>query len=77
MLPTRAGGTRIDYDATSEPPTDPQVCSRKCSGCEGVDHHWMDDCDEETGDPINVCKHCDAVRPYRATSPAFNAIPKE
>jgi len=27
-----------------------------------MDHHWMPDCDELTGMPIMVCKHCDAQR---------------
>ena len=37
---------------------------RRCTGCEGQDHHWMPDCDEETGLPLMVCKHCETTRPY-------------
>lgn len=40
------------------------VCERHCSICEGMDHHWMPDCDEDTGEPVMVCKHCDVTRPY-------------
>lgn len=39
------------------------VCSRHCVDCEGQDHHWMPDCDEDSGEPVMVCKHCDATRP--------------
>lgn len=42
----------------------PTVCAKHCSVCEGQDHHWMPDFDEESGDPIMVCKHCDAEKPY-------------
>jgi len=35
---------------------------RRCTDCEGQDHHWMPDCDEETGLPVMVCKHCEATR---------------
>jgi hypothetical protein len=42
-----------------------EKCPHKCSLCEELDHHWMEDCDEETGEPQMVCKHCDAVREYR------------
>jgi hypothetical protein len=35
---------------------------RRCSICEGADHHWMPDCEEDTGEPIMVCKHCPAQR---------------
>ena len=34
----------------------------ECEFCEGADHHWMPDCDEETGVPIMACKHCPATR---------------
>jgi len=35
---------------------------RRCSVCEGMTHHWMDneDC-SGPDDPSHVCKHCDAV----------------
>lgn len=39
-----------------------EPCAAHCSNCEGMDHHWMPDCDELTGMPIMVCKHCDAQR---------------
>lgn len=41
------------------------ICARHCVDCEGMDHHWMADWDEETGDPIMVCKHCETTRPFR------------
>lgn len=41
-----------------------QPCARPCTVCEGADHHWMPDCEEETGLPWMVCKHCEARRPY-------------
>ena len=41
------------------------VCKLHCAECEGEDHHWMPDCDDETGDPVMVCKHCEATRPMR------------
>ncbi len=42
-----------------------KTCELRCSVCEGEDvlHHWIDDCADE-GDPIQVCKHCPAWRPY-------------
>jgi hypothetical protein len=42
-----------------------QPCDRQCSSCEGTTdlHHWLDECADE-GDPINICKHCEAWRPY-------------
>jgi hypothetical protein len=39
-------------------------CSRHCTICDGDDHHWIIDCDDE-GDPIVVCKHCPAWREPR------------
>lgn len=39
-------------------------CLVHCSVCDGEDHHWMEDFDEATGDPLMVCKHCDAWREY-------------
>lgn len=36
---------------------------RQCDGCRGQDHHWLDGIDEEA-EAIQVCKHCDATRPY-------------
>ncbi len=36
-------------------------CVRHCIECDGEDHHWMADCPED-GDPVMVCKHCDAWR---------------
>ena len=37
---------------------------RRCTMCEGLDHHWLVDCDDVTGKPVMVCKHCVATRPY-------------
>lgn len=36
-------------------------CAHHCVDCEGEDHHWMPECPDE-GDPVMVCKHCDAWR---------------
>ena len=42
-----------------------------CPGCavcgvsrggESDHHHWMEDIDEKTGQPIWACKHCSATR---------------
>ncbi len=33
-------------------------CVRHCNVCEGVDHHWLPECDEKG--PLMVCKHCPA-----------------
>ncbi len=38
-------------------------CATHCTVCEGEDHHWLDECADE-GDPIQVCKHCNAWRPF-------------
>lgn len=42
----------------------PAPCGIHCTVCEGSDHHWLPDCDEDTGEPIMVCKHCDATTEY-------------
>lgn len=44
--------------------TGADFCKHHCVNCEGMDHHWMPDCDEDTGEPQMVCKHCPIVRPY-------------
>lgn len=36
-------------------------CPRTCPACEGLDHHYIADCDEH-GEPLMVCKHCPAWR---------------
>jgi hypothetical protein len=41
------------------------TCRVHCSVCEGQDHHWMPDCDEDNGQPYMACKHCDARREYQ------------
>lgn len=49
----------------SAKPLFPAVCARHCSVCEGMDHHWMPGIaheDDEEGEMVMVCKHCDAVR---------------
>lgn len=38
------------------------ICDRHCSVCEGLDHHWTMECDDDD-EPIMVCKHCDVTRP--------------
>lgn len=40
------------------------ICKRHCSICEGHDHHWMPDFEEDTGEPVMACKHCNATKPY-------------
>lgn len=41
----------------------PSEC-RRCTMCEGQEHHWDYFGDEdEAGDPVMSCKHCDATRP--------------
>jgi hypothetical protein len=37
---------------------------RRCVDCEGAEHHWIPDCDDDTGLPLMVCKHCPARREY-------------
>jgi hypothetical protein len=32
--------------------------------CKDSDHHWLEDIDDETGEPILVCKHCPATKPW-------------
>lgn len=39
----------------------PDVCAYHCGVCDGMDHHWLPDCPTD-GEPVMVCKHCDAVR---------------
>lgn len=41
-----------------------QHCKKHCSACEGMDHHWMPDSDDEIndGEPFMVCKHCSVTR---------------
>lgn len=39
-------------------------CDLHCVDCEGEDHHWMPACPED-GEPLMVCKHCDAWREMR------------
>jgi hypothetical protein len=55
--PRPPAGLRFVDDAPVAP-------CRRCSVCEGLEHHWLPDCDDETGDPIMVCKHCPATRDY-------------
>jgi hypothetical protein len=45
-------------------PLEVDICERHCSICEGQDHHWMEDFDEESGDPVWICKHCERTKPY-------------
>jgi hypothetical protein len=39
-----------------------QSC-RHCSVCEGSDHHWLEECDDDHPEGIMACKHCPATRP--------------
>ncbi len=43
----------------------PAPCAKHCEQCEGEDHHWMPDYDDETDEPLMVCKHCEATREIR------------
>jgi hypothetical protein len=55
----------VARDLRDDDPVPASEC-RECSVCEGRapgDHHWLDDVDDETGDPIQICKHCEATRP--------------
>jgi hypothetical protein len=36
-------------------------CARHCAICEGLDHHWLPECNDD-GEPLMVCKHCPAWR---------------
>ena len=38
------------------------TCLKHCSVCEGQDHHWMVEYDENNGDARMACKHCEATR---------------
>lgn len=38
-------------------------CPRKCVDCDGSDHHWIPDFDEEWEEPVMKCKHCPTQRP--------------
>lgn len=37
----------------------PTACNVVCAECESLSHHYMEDWDEESGEPIVTCKHCD------------------
>lgn len=42
----------------------PARACRSCVECQGQDHHWNYYGDEdENGEPVASCKHCDATRP--------------
>lgn len=54
-------------DGIEELPS-PDQC-RRCSDCLGSDHHWMESSlvvihpdEPESMEPIDVCKHCTAIR---------------
>lgn len=36
--------------------TEPLVCQKECTGCEGQTHHWYEDFIKEI--PVWICKHC-------------------
>lgn len=41
------------------------VCARHCTVCEGQDHHWSYDGDQnQDGEPLMGCRHCPALRPF-------------
>lgn len=39
-------------------------CAKPCVDCMDGGHHWMPECDEDNGEPVMICKHCDARREY-------------
>ena len=39
-------------------------CVRPCVDCADGLHHWLPDCDEDNGQPLMKCKHCEAAREY-------------
>jgi len=42
--------------------TTAQPTCRRCSECEGAEHHWIDNTDfEDEGDATHVCKHCQVL----------------
>lgn len=36
---------------------------RRCSECEGQEHHWLDDVTDDEK-PVLACKHCGATQDY-------------
>jgi hypothetical protein len=40
------------------------ACAKPCVECADGGHHWMPDCDDDNGQPVMKCKHCDARREY-------------
>ena len=39
------------------------ICARHCTQCEGEDHHWSYEGDEdEKSEPLMSCRHCPALR---------------
>ena len=63
-------GVTVDYLAVRGPhglqewPEHECEPCRRCVDCEGEEHHWMYIGDEdEAGEPVMSCKHCDATRP--------------
>jgi hypothetical protein len=35
---------------------------KQCINCEGEEHHWMMECDDDHPEGIMACKHCPATR---------------
>lgn len=38
-------------------------CPRPCSECPDANHHWLEQCTDDAGEPVDpyyACKHCDA-----------------
>jgi len=59
-LPRRVVPPRTAMPPIADVPV-PIVC-RRCSECEGQEHHWIENDDfEDEGDPEFSCKHCDAL----------------
>lgn len=41
----------------------PAECTKHCSVCDGMDHHWMPDFHGDPNiPPMMACKHCSARR---------------
>lgn len=60
-------------EVTTMPKNDNPYPPEACPGCTvcGVsrggnsdDHHWLEDFDSETEEPVWACKHCTAQKPY-------------
>ncbi len=51
-------GEQVDLDSAA-----PSDKCRRCTDCEGEEHHWMVECDDDRPQGVMGCKHCLATRP--------------